>query len=390
MEKNDGFQQQDGKMTARFAPLRDYVAKLIDRGVPGCELMVCRDHEILFHVCAGYSDAKRQRPASPSDQYLMYSCTKPVTATAAMQCVERGLFGLDDPVEKYLPCCEKAHLMKNGEPTPVRRKMTIRHLMTMTAGFNYNLRCEPVQRLLAAVKDPTTRQIADALLEAPLDFEPGERFQYSLCHDVLAAVIEVVSGMTFAEYVQKNIFDPLHMVNSGFWTRGCRYENLAALYCYDETADRAVLRENVNDMIPSANYYSGGAGMVSCAEDYLRFADALACGESSDGARILGREAVDLMRSEQIATFRVSGNFTCTCGDDYGYGLGVRTRVAFNHGVPSAKGEFGWDGAAGADLLVDPEHRLSAVYVQHVLNWPAMLGTVHLQIRDLLYPILGL
>ena len=373
-----------------FAPLKEYMAGLLERGVPGCELIVCRDHEILFHECAGYSDAEGQKPASPSDQYLMYSCTKPVTAVAAMQCFERGLFDLDDPVERYLPAFGKACTVQNGVRVPLSQPMTIRHLQTMTAGLNYNLFTAPVKRLLEAVENPTTRQIVDALAEEPLDFEPGERFQYSLCHDVLAAVIEVVSKMTFAEYVQKNIFDPLGMQNSGFWTRGSQWPNLAAQYQYNEDSGKAELCASANDMIPSANYHSGGAGMVSNMTDYLRFADALACGESIGGARILSRQSVDRMREEQLPVFRVSGNFTCTCGEDYGYGLGVRTRIAFDHGVPSAKGEFGWDGAAGADLLVDPEHRLSMVYGQHVRNWPAMLGPVHLQIRDILYPILGL
>ena len=131
--------------------------------------------------------------------------------------------------------------------------------------------------------------------------------------------------------------------------------------------------------------------MVSNCEDYLKFADAMSCGgENGKGARILKAETIDLMRSEQIPSFRVEGSFSCTCGPDYGYGLGVRTRIAFNEGARSALGEFGWDGAAGADMGMDPEHRLSVVYMQHIRNWPAMLGPVHLQIRDVLYPLMGL
>lgn len=373
-----------------FEPLKNYMNQLLDRGVPGCELIVCRDHEILFHECAGHSDEAGVRPAAPSDQYLLYSCTKPVTAAAAMQCCERGLFDLDDPVSKYLPAYADAFVMKNGARVPVSRPVTIRHLQTMTAGLNYNFSAEPIVQLLERVKDPTTQQFAEALVEAPLDFEPGERFQYSFCHDVLAAVIESVSGMTYAEYIQRNIFDPLGMAHSGFWTPGSVWPNLVAQYVYSEAENKVTARWKGNDLVPSANMHSGGGGMVAAMSDYLRFADALACGESADGVKILSEKSINLMRSEQIASFRVSGNFTCTCGDDYGYGLGVRTRVASRHGVPSAPGEFGWDGAAGVDLLVDPEHHLSMVYGQSVLNWPSMLGTVHLQIRDILYPAMGL
>lgn len=372
-----------------FTPLKDYMSSLLNRGVPGCELIVCRDHEILFHECAGYSDEAGTRPAASSDQYLLYSCTKPVTAAAAMQCCERGLFDLDDPVSKYLPAYENAFVMKDAVRAPVSRPVTIRHLQTMTAGLNYDFSA-PIARLLERVKEPTTRQFAEALVEAPLDFEPGERFQYSLCHDVLAAVIEAASKMTYAEYVQRNILDPLGMEDSGFWTPGSVWPNLVAQYAYNAAENKVTARGRGNDLVLSPNMHSGGGGMVATMSDYIRFADALACGESAGGTMILSEASINLMRSEQLPSFRVSGNFTCTCGDDYGYGLGVRTRVAFNHGGQSAPGEFGWDGAAGVDLLVDPEHRLSMVYGQSVLNWPPMLGAVHLQIRDILYPALGL
>ena len=117
----------------------------------------------------------------------------------------------------------------------------------------------------------------------------------------------------------------------------------------------------------------------------------MACGGvGRNGARILRDASIERLRAEQISSYSAIQQFSCTCGSDYGYGLGVRTRTRFDHGAVSAMGEFGWDGAAGADILIDPVHRLSAVYMQHVLNWPAMLGAVHLQLRDVLYPILNL
>ena len=105
--------------------------------------------------------------------------------------------------------------------------------------------------------------------------------------------------------------------------------------------------------------------------------------------RILQKPTIDLLRSEQLHDFSAAGVFTCTCGPDYGYGLGVRTRIAFNEGAPSSLGEFGWDGAAGMDMLIDPEHRISFVFIEHMRGWPALQGAIHLQIRDLLYPILS-
>jgi len=369
-----------------FESVRGYMRALLDRGVPGCELAVCRDGGILFHEFAGYSDAERSVPCAAENRYFIYSCTKPVTATAAMRGLELGLFGLDDPVAKYLPAYADAFVMENGARVPART-MTIRHLMTMTAGFDYDLNTAPLKALYARSEGKaTTIDIASALIEQPLRFQPGERFQYSLCLDVMGAVIEAAAGMTLAEFDQKYIFDPLGMKDTYFWTPGTVDEKLAAQYVWDEEAKRVKLLAPVNDLIPTTRFCSGGAGLVSTASDYLKLVNALACG----GAPVLKKESVDLMRAEQIPEYRASGNFTCTCGPDYGYGLGVRTRVRFDEGARSGFGELGWDGAAGMDVMADPENRLSFVFAMHVRNWPAMLGPVHLQLRDLIYPALGL
>ncbi len=375
-----------------FAPLRSYLSGLIDRGVPGLELAVCRDHEVIFHECMGYSDYAGTVKADSSDRYWMYSCTKPVLAASAMKCIEDGLFQLDDPVSRYLPAYEDAFLMKDGVRRPVAQPMLIRHLFTMTAGLDYNKRRGGIERVVRETGGKaTTVQLAEAMAEEALSFEPGARFQYSLCHDVLGAVIEVVSGMSLRDYMKKHIFDPLGMVHTDFWTGREAPERLAAQYIFNAQENKLERYEQKNEFVLSENYFSGGAGLLSTCKDYLKFTDAMSCGgENGRGVRILRPETIDLMRGEQIPEYRAEGSFTCTCGPDYGYGLGVRTRVAFNHGAKSALGEFGWDGAAGADMTMDPEHRLSVMFMTHIRNWPAMLGAVHLQLRDVLYPVLGL
>ncbi len=375
-----------------FKPLQDYMNQLLEKGVPGLELAVCRDHEILFHECAGYSDEAKKVPASAKDRYWMYSCTKPVTAASSMKALEQGLFQLNDPVGKYLPAYSDVYLLKDGKRVKPQHTMTIRHLLTMTGGLDYNLNRDSVRRVQQEnAGRATTVQIAEALAEDPLSFDPGERFQYSLCHDVMGAVIEQASGMTLRDYMKENIFLPLGMKNTDFETGAGKPSELAAQYRYDGEAKQVRLHGWENGYVLSPNYYSGGAGLVSCVEDYLLFADALACGgTNAEGVCILRPETIDLMRSEQMKAFHADESFSCTCGSDYGYGLGVRTRISFEEGAASALGEFGWDGAAGADVLIDPEHHLSMFYAQHVMNWPSLLGAVHLQIRDILYPLLGL
>ena len=375
-----------------FAPLHEYLNGLIDRGVPGLELAICRDHQVIFHEWMGYSDYERTVKAAPTDRYWMYSCTKPILAACGMKCIEDGLFALDEPVGKYLPAYNRAFIMKNGEKRPIEQPMLIRYLFTMTAGLDYNKLRGGVSRVLEETGNTaTTVQLAEAMAVESLCFEPGARFQYSLCHDVLGAVIEKVSGMSLREYMKKSIFDPLGMEQTDFWTAEETPENLAAQYIFNPEKKRLENYTMKNDFVVSTNYFSGGAGLMSTCSDYLKFTDAMSCGGvGANGERILKAETIDLMRSEQIPEYRAEGSFTCTCGPDYGYGLGVRTRIAFNHGEKSALGEFGWDGAAGADMTMDPENRLSVMFMTHIRNWPAMLGPVHLQIRDVIYPMLGL
>lgn len=375
-----------------FEPLSRYLKELVDKGVPGCELIVCRDHEVLFHECAGFSDAERTVPTCEDDRYLAYSCTKPVTATAAMQCIERGIISPDDPVSRFLPAYADAYMMVDGQRVKPKNTMLVRHLLTMTAGLNYDLDTEPIKRLLAEKGNAaTTIDIANAIIENPICFEPGTRFQYSLCLDVMGAVIEAATGMSLADYMHDNIFAPLGMDRTCFWTPGSVQANMAALYSFDQQTGQLSNVPCVNRMLPSDRFFSGGAGIVSRAMDYIKFTDALACGGAdANGARVLKAESIDDMRTDRMHPMGIFDSFGCTCGKDYGYGYGVRTRLTSDHGKPSAPGEFGWDGAAGMDMLIDPVNHLSFVYAQHVLGWPAMQGIVHLQIRDLLYPALGL
>ena len=357
-----------------FTPLTDFLKAQIRLGVPGCELIVCRRGEILYHECAG--------EASPEQRYLMYSCTKPVTVAAAMRLVERGTLRLEDPVSRYLPAFAGAYTLKDGARAPLSRPMTLWHLFTMTGGLNYDLRRPAVARLLARDPGASTVAVAQAMAEDPLDFESGGKFQYSLCHDVLAAVVEAATGQTFRSYVLSNVTGPLGMAHTDFWVPGETYENLAPLYSW--TDERLRPASGLSDFVPSPYYYSGGAGLVSTAGDYIRFADELTRGEA-----LLSRATVDLIRSEQIPRLRETRSFDCNCGPEYGYGLGVRTRVSLASGAPGNLGEFGWDGYAGADVLMDPASGLSFVYVQHVKNWPPKQGVTHVRVRDLLYPIVA-
>ena len=345
------------------------------QGVPYMDILCCQGNDLVFSHAFGKNVDRK-------DYLQMYSCSKPITALAAMILIEKGKIFLDDIVEKYLPEVSKAFLLNEfGEKVSPKNKMTIRHLLTMTAGFSYSVQTEPIKTLIKNNKNAKLRDFISAFIASPLSFEPGERFQYSLCHDVLAAVIEVVSGKRFSSFVQEEIFAPLDMRDSFFDNRPC---SLLEMYIADNNG-QVRLTDNKNYLLCTNEYESGGAGLVCTLNDYSIFARMLANGGiSSNGKRIVGEKILHDMASEQIEQMSIKNQFTCIQGEDYGYGLGVRVRkVETEWGLP--KGEFGWDGAAGSYLMVDSVQKVSIVIGMHVRGWPSVFQNKHLEIVRLIY-----
>ena len=375
-----------------FSPIIEYIEKTLitEKRLPGCDIKIMRGHETLLRYSSGVRDYAGTQAIRNDDIYLMYSCTKPMTCTAAMQLVERGLIGLDDPVSKYLPEFSKAFLIKNGKAVSTQNTMTIRHLFTMSAGFNYDRNTQPIQDVIHANPHAGTLEIINALVRSPLEFEPGSRFLYSMCHDILAAVVEVVSGQRFSEYMRQYIWDPLGMKDTGFHLPENKQHRLVALYESDSPGCYFSF-SNPREFNLTDQYESGGAGLYSTVEDYSLFADAMAnSGIGSSGKQILKQETIDLMRTEQLSNYTMDSQFSCAAGPGYGYGLGVRTLIDKSEGQRSALGEFGWDGAAGSYVMIDPTYNLSIFFAMHVRGWPQFIGPGHIPLRDLTYEILGL
>ncbi len=354
-------------------------------GVPACECIVKKDGETLYHHLCGFSDAAGTIPAAAEDFYCFYSLSKLYTCTAAMQLIERGMLSLDDTVAKYLP--EYASMtVKNedGTVTPAKSQMTVRQLMSMTAGLNYDLGMPSIAALRERSGDlASTREVIAAIAQNPLDFHPGEHYQYSLCHDVLAVVVEVVSGLKFGDYIAQNIFAPLGIKDISY---DCH--NIAGsysdIYCCDEQQNIIPLEVIDVAFQLGRNYQSGGAGMCGRAGEYIKLVDALACGGTApDGTRILSEEGIALLSRDCLNTVQKK-EFELMKPAEYSYGLGVRTRIRANeYGVPA--GEFGWDGAAGSYYLIDPVNRISITYCEHILGHYCAYSDIHEGLRDNAY-----
>lgn len=370
-----------------FTKLNEYLDSLAENKIaPGTDCIITKGHEKIYRHFSGFRDIKNNIAIDGNEKYIIFSMTKMVTCVCALQLLEKGKYQLDDPLALYMPEFSEMKIKGDGIfAKPSGTPITIRHLFSMSAGFNYNVAEKHLVRA-AKKKNSSTRSIVSALSKTKLDFEPGTHFQYSLCHDVLGALIEIWSGMKFSEYFEKNIAKPLGMKNSFF----AKYhnegiENLSQIYkinANDEFDDRP----QWNPYILSDSYESGGAGLISTAEDYSLFLEALAnYGEAANGNRILQRESVELMKTNQLKGAQLEDFYKMRRG--YGYGLGVRTHMnPKESGSLSPVGEFGWDGAAGAFSMVDTENNISLTYFQHALSWDVK---THEKLRNLLYEALN-
>ena len=359
-----------------FKNLRNLLDSMAGKYYPGIDMCIYREHKPVFRYQTGYSDVENKIPVDPTSLYYLFSCTKPQTCTAALQLFEKGMFLLTDPVYEYLPEFKDVTVKQEdgfGNVTYVEpnRPIIIRDLFTMTVGLDYDLDMEPIKEAIAATggKNPT-REIVAAIAKKPLSFHPGEKYQYSLCHDVLGALIEVVSGKKLGEYMKENIFDPCGMENTGFAVTPRVKARIAPQYRTNpETRgfDRVEPLFNPYIFGEESDYESGGAGLVSCVDDYIKFADAMANGGvAANGNRILSSRTIDIMRTSFVPNHMFSVG---KADEGYDYGLGVRT---FQHpemaGQLSNIGEFGWDGAASSYVIIDPAEKLAVFAGEHLLN----------------------
>jgi len=370
--------------------LADYLDSLGKCGIPGCDCVVYRGHEPVFRHITGYSDSIKTRPLTNTNTYWLFSASKLFTCTAVMQLAEKGRIRLDAPVSEYLP--EYGDLMvKNGSAVErAKNIMTIRHLLSMQSGLNYNLEAPSILKILEEThRHATTRQVIRALADEPLDFEPGTHFQYSLSHDVLGAVIEEASGKSFGTYLEENIFQPLGMKNTGFELTPERKANMSEQFVYDTDTMTSAPMSLENCYVLSDRYESGGAGLISTVDDYILFLDAMCNGGiSSEGYRLITSASIDLMRGDQLHDVSKK-DFALFNRKGYSYGLGVRTLIEREKsGARSPLGEFGWDGAAGAYALIDVKNRLAIFYAQHVRNCGYAYDVIHPGIRDRTYEML--
>lgn len=340
-----------------FEKIKKYCDLFIDLGLPGFDLAVYKGGECILRYANGYSDLENKIKMQGNERYNIYSCSKVFTCVAAMQLWEKGLFSLDDKLSDYMPEFKEMTVQTENGIVKAKKPILITHLFEMTAGFSYDVK-SPM--LIKCSEDTNgrcpTRETMKYLAKEPLLFEPGDSWHYSLCHDVLAALVEVLSGEKFEDYVKKNIFDVLSMKDTTFMLPDNELETLCQQYRFVD--GKAVnIGKNIRSYKLGSEYASGGAGAISTVDDYMKFLEGVRT------HKLLKPETLQLMTTDRL-TERQRETYTSKA--NHGYGLGVKTP-----GIHEKYTDFGWGGAACAYLSIDMQNEVSIYFGAHLLSSPA-------------------
>lgn len=370
---------------------------LVESGqVVGVSALVWQDGREAYFGAFGHADREDGRPMRRDTLVQIYSMTKPVTGVALMQLYEQGRFGLDDPVARYLPefagVRVHAGTDANGQPILVapQRPPTIRDLLRHTAALataeSPGLPGERYRQAGLDRLDITLEEKVRRLAGVPLAYQPGTRWLYSDAVDVQARLVEVLSGLPFDRYLQRHVFGPLRMKDTGHVLRARDRARMAALYRRSDDGvmtrlpDEQALRPYREDSIRQ-----GGWGLLSTLDDYMRFARMLLEGGGLDGVRLLRPETVRLMASDALPAGLQDRSWLPSKGQ-VGFGIDFAVRVAPPRDAQEASGEVGeffWDGLANTLFWVDPANRIAAVLFA---QWIPFGGVpLHKAFRDAVY-----
>jgi CubicO group peptidase (beta-lactamase class C family) len=367
--KSAGFDQ------ARLEVLHATTKRFVAGGQhAGIITLLARDGKIVDFQTYGYRDVERQLPMERDTICRAYSMSKIITCVATLMLVEEGRLNLDDPVAKYLPEFKAVKVWTGGtadapQTEPLKRPITIKHLMTHTSGLFYDFSGENPE-LMKLWKNanlwtgPGLTNFIAKLATLPLKHQPGDAWTYGVNQDVQGAVIERIAGQTFGAFLEERIFHPLGMKDTGFDVPPEKMNRLAKTYKHGPDG-KFVEDQPIVETWPEAGrgIEAGGAGIFSTAGDFARLAQMLCNGGALEGKRILGRKTVEMMTANHLVT--LPNNQAATRQKGFGLGVEVTTDLG-QLSMPSSVGQFGWYGAATTYCQIDPKERLVAIaFAQH-------------------------
>lgn len=372
--------------------------------IAGCLTAVLRRGQLAYVHVAGDRDRERSLPMENDTVFRIYSMSKPVTSVALMTLWERGLFTLDDPVARFIPQWEDLQLRRGGnwpdfETRAPLRPMRIRDLLTHQSGLTYDFmyateidKAYRKLKLGRAEKGYTLETMIEQLATLPLEFSPGERWNYSVATDVLGYLIERISGQSLPDFLRTVIFEPLGMSDTVFSPREDQLDRFASCYTRD-SQKRLVLQDDAQaSQYLDRSFFSGGGGLLSTASDYLRFCQMLLGGGALDEQRIIGRRTLELMvanhlpNDADLASVAMAG-FSETDHEGVGFGLGFASKIdPVRNGYPASRGSYYWGGMASTLFWVDPAEDLAVVFMTQLI--PSSTFNFRGQLEALVYAAL--
>jgi len=389
----------------RLARIKPWMQGYIDAGkLPGALTLVARRGEVAWCGCAGQRDIERATPWTRDTLVRIYSMTKPVTATALMMLYERGLCHLDDPVDLYLPEFGGLTVLRpdansTDDVEPALTRLTLHHLLTHTSGFSYGFQPGPLADAYRrdgvdfSAPGATLAETVARLARQPLGFEPGSRWHYSVSTDVIGRIVEVISGRPLDQVLREDILGPLGMDDTFFAVPRAKLDRLASLYAKAPEGGMKLSEDGPGTRFRegTVTQHSGGGGLVSTVDDYLRFAAMQRGGGALGDARLLGPRTMRLMASNHLPGDLASMGQKVWAEVSFagiGFGLGGWVMLdparAQTLGSP---GDFGWGGMASTVYWVDPAEDMVVIFLTQLT--PSSSYPLRNELRALVYAALA-
>jgi len=377
--------------------------RYIDAGrFPGAQMLVYRRGKVVHSAVQGFADVERKSPMKDDTIFRIYSMTKPITSVAFMMLFEEGRVALDEPVQKYIPEWNNLGVFQAGTlpaflTKPPSRPMLIVDLLRHTSGLTYgfqqrsNVDAAYRERRIEEIERPRTLQLMiDDLSRLPLEFSPGEAWNYSVSTDVIGYLIGKISGTPFDQFLRERIFNPLGMNDTDFFVPPDKAHRLAACYSSDGKGGMKLQDDpTTSSFLSPPSFISGGGGLCSTAADYLTFCRALLGGGELDGVRLIGPKTLALMTSNHLPggsdLYTMSRSlFSEAAYNGIGFGLGLA--VTMNPAqtlLPGSAGEYFWGGLASTAFWIDPAEELIAVFMTQLM--PSSSYPIRRELRTMVY-----
>ena len=404
----DAQSQWTGLDASRLERITDHINRnyIEPQKIAGCQIAVARHGHTAYSRTFGSMDIERSKPMTDDTIFRIYSMTKPITSVALMSLFEKGYFQLNDPVSRYVPSWKNHRVWVSGEGDDMvtekpNRPVSFRDVLCHTAGLTYGGGLpgigvqHPIDHIYRSLKirsagsQDTMMEFMDKLGQVPLRYHPGEQWMYSLATDVCGALVEIISGKPFAQYLQDEIFDPLGMVDTSFFVAPEKVGRFAANYQRGPNKTLKLIDDPATStFISDPGFKSGGGGLTGTTADYMRFCEMLRRGGELDGVRILGPRTLEMMHMNHLKdgkdlTQLALGTFSETANEGVGFGLGFASTIGIVETGSLGVGDYYWGGAASTIFLVDPKEDLTMVFMTQLM--PSGTFNFRGQLKSLIY-----